>query len=263
MEDDNSIRQQVTKYICSLPNQKRTDVKAMCKDLGISDAYYKANKQYLYNLISDAKLNYQNRQGLKSLNFHNWRGFLYATKSLDRVEAVKVGWVPTKAKNHMLVFKNDLGRLQWHETGRINVWIKKPVSDGKKLQLLSDAFFRNGLIYDIHVFQQWSRTLKLKGVHCTVDTGEKLPYLKVDAFQKTNGTILLLGDRSHPTSAELIVNYPDWAERNEAMAESMKCMLATVMTGFTQQAKQVSDMFSVMNGLGQSKPLSEVKGIYQ
>ncbi len=273
MEDDNTITEKVTKYLNETPHQKRYNVKNICDDIGISDEYYSKNRQYLYNIINLYKSNYQNRQGLKSLNFHNWRGFLVAEKCLSRelaLEDKQSGWKATTAKNHMITFKNALGRLEWHENGRINVWIKKPVTDGKKLQILSDAFFRNGLIYDIKTFEQWAHTLKMKGVHCAIDTGEKLPYMKFDGFKESNGTVVLLGDRSHPTSVELVINYPDWAERNEnalanntAMINSLSSMIAGFAKKeevFMAQQQQVAEL---LGGSTVAKPLAEVRGLYQ
>jgi hypothetical protein len=267
--DENSIRQKVIEYVNRHSIPKRFNHKKMVEELGIDPIYYAQHKQYFWNLISDARTNYENRQGLKSLNFHNWRGFIFALKSLDRELAVSEGkWLQTTARNHMLTFKNDLGRLEWHMNGRINIWVKKPVVEAKVMRLLACAFYENGLVYDIHIFHQWAKTLKMKGVHCAIDTGEKLPYLKFEGFAKTNGTTLLLGDKSHPTCAELVINYPDWAERNEAMIESTKQMLVTVMSGFSaqsekfiEQQKQFTETLASLNGATKSKPVT--RGFYE
>lgn len=47
------------------------------------------------------------------------------------------------------------------------------------------------------------------------DTAHKLPYVKIDTFKDTNGVVIVLGDKSHPTGIEVTITYPDWAERSE------------------------------------------------
>jgi hypothetical protein len=82
--------------------------------------------------------------------------------------------------------------------------------------------------------------------------------LKFEGFKETNGTVLLLGDRSHPTSAELVINYPDWAERNENMVKNTSQLLASVMSSFPalmEQQKQVAETLASLNGVGKAKPM--------
>ena len=50
---------------------------------------------------------------------------------------------------------------------------------------------------------------------------ERLPYLVIDLFKKSNGVVIKVGDRTHPTGVEVIAEYMDWAERNERLAEQL------------------------------------------
>lgn len=210
-----SLKSRAYRYFREHPRASgRLDHKKVAADLGLD---YKAHKQYLWKLARDFRTDLKSGQGLKGLNWHHWHGWIYALKSVSREAAMAAGWIPTKAKNRYLCWKDGLGRLEWHESGRIKVWIKKPVSEGKKLQLLAHGFFQTFLITDIKVFTEWARTLRMKGVHCAVDTGYELPYLKFDLFKETNGIVFVLGDKSHRTSAEAQVNYPDWQEKNEIL----------------------------------------------
>jgi hypothetical protein len=40
-------------------------------------------------------------------------------------------------------------------------------------------------------------------------------------FAKSNGVIIKVGDASHPNGIEVVVCYPDWAERNERLFEEL------------------------------------------
>ena len=227
---EDTLRQRVFDYLKAHPFTKRLNHKKLAKDLCLD---YEHFKHYLWELAYEWKTHYENRQGLKGLNWHNWRGWIYlkslwcnpdGSRDLVRLEAVRrkavnAGWIETKARNRYLLWKDKLGRLEWHMTGRINVWIRKPVTKGKQLQLLANGFAKTELISDVHFFVEWAKGLRMKGVHVAVDTRFELPYLKFDLFKESNGAVLLLGDKSHKTSAELQVNYPDWAEKNEVLFE--------------------------------------------
>jgi len=224
----------------------RLDHKKVAHELGLD---YDTEKQYLYNLAHDFKANLKSSQGLKGLNRHHWHGWIYALKSMSREAAVAAGWIRTAARNRYVCWKDGLGRLEWHESGRIKVWVKKPVSEGKKLQLLANGFCKTFLISDMKEFIEWARTLRMKGVHCAVDTGYQMPYLKVDLFKETNGFVLTLGDKTHPTCAELLINYPDWQEKNELLFNQG---IKTIE--LNSQQIQVFSQF--MSDLSQPKPMS-------
>jgi len=190
--------------------------------LGLDYGYYKG---YLWQLTAQHKTLLRNSRGLKGLNFHHWHGWIYALKGMNRALAVENGWLQTRARNRYLLFKTRDGRLEWHESNRIKVWIKKPVTQGKALQLLADGFFKTFLITDIRVFTEWAKDLRHKGGHCAVDTGVRLPYLKVDLFKKSNGIVLVLGDKTHPTSLEIQYSLPDYAEKSEVIIQQNTKML--------------------------------------
>jgi len=163
------------------------------------------------------KRQYKFRQGLKCLNFHNARGWIYALKSVNR-ESVGIGWIRTSARNGMYVWKDAvLGRLEWHRTGRINIWVKRPATWGRVKQLLANAFFKTGLVYDLDLFNLWSDTARFKGAHLVYDTGERLPYARVDFLKRDLGVVVKLGDVTHPTSLEIEFCYPNFAEKNELL----------------------------------------------
>lgn len=207
-----SIRQQVFN---ALKKNPLLTCKSLCK---LMDLDYKRHRQYVYNLQSEWRSNYKNSLGLKRLNFHNWHGKVFAPEGLDREAAVVGGWIRTRARNRYLMWKDsELGRLEWFETGTIKVVVYKPVNKGKMLQLLANAFLKTGLIFDLRVFEAFARTVKLKGASVVFETHERLPYMKIELFRESNGIVIRLGDRSHPTAVEVDFCLPDWVERNEGL----------------------------------------------
>jgi len=208
-----TIKQRIFKLLNKYHDLKPEPI---CKILELP---YKKYASYVSNCKTEWKSHFKNRHVLKRLKFHNWRGWIYALKSMSREEAVENGWVQTKARNKMLLWKDPkkLGRLEWHLSGRINVWCRKPVTKGKLLQLLANAVFRTGLIFEIEIFNKWTDDLKFKGEHLTYDTGEVLPYAKIDFLKNSNGVVVKTGDATHPTHIEIEFHYPLWCERNELL----------------------------------------------
>jgi len=211
--DTLSIRKNVFRL---LEKNHELKPKDLCKLMGLD---YKQHGQYVRNLRSQWKRNYRKRHVLKCLSFHNVCGWVYALRCMDRGLAVERGWVRTRARNRMLVWRDRLGRLEWFETGRVKVWVRKPVSWGRVKQLLANAFFKTGLVGDIEVFELWAGSVRFKGAHLGYDLGERLPYARIDYLKDALGVVVKTGDVTHPTSLEIEFTYPDWAEKNERLLE--------------------------------------------
>lgn len=213
--DSYSIRSRV---FLLLEKNHELKAKDICKLL---DLIYPKHGHYVRDIRHQWKRHYRNRQALKCLSFHNTRGWIYMLKSVARAAALETyGWVATRAKNKMLLWKDDkLGRLEWHLSGRVNVWIKKPASLGRAKQLLANAFFNTGLIKDIQIFDLWAGSVRFKGAHLVYDTGERLPYARIDYLKENLGVVIKTGDVTHPSAIEVEFHYPDWAERNELMLQ--------------------------------------------
>lgn len=212
--DSDSIRQQVFSLLDKNP---LLTPKPLCKLLGLS---YEKYEHYLRNLRTEWKCHYKNERGSKC-STHGWRGWCYLPVSVDRTRAVEVGWVETKARNRWLLWKDQLGRLQWFETGQVNLYVRKPANLGKAYQLICNGFSFTGLITDIKVLENVLASVRFKGAHYVFSTEQRLPRLTIDLFAKSNGVIIKVGDRSHPHAVEVIACYPDWAERNERLFEQL------------------------------------------
>ena len=191
--------------------------KPLCKLLGLP---YRRYGNYVNDLKYQWKSHYRNERGSKC-SLHGWRGWCYLPSGLDRGVAIATGWVETKARNRWLLWKDRLGRLQWFETGRVNLYVRKPANLGKAYQLICNGFSFTGLVTDIKILEKVLSSVRFKGAHYVFPTEQRLPRLTIDLFAKSNGVIIKVGDRSHPHAVEVIACYPDWAERNERLLEQL------------------------------------------
>jgi hypothetical protein len=114
-----------------------------------------------------------------------------------------------------------LGRIRLFENGTVELYVRKPANLGKALQLFCDAFTKTRLIMDLGVLESFQKSLKIRGFHAVFNTDERLPYLKIPLFKGSNGIEVLLGDRTHPNSVELVVNYLDQVEQTRLLIEEM------------------------------------------
>jgi hypothetical protein len=230
-----TLKDEVYAILTRYPSMKP---KALCKFM---DLDYHKYRDYVSHVRSDFVSDLKNSQGLKRLNFHHWNGWIQAPDGLDRVEAVKQGWVQTRAKNRYLLWKDRLGRLEWHESRRIRVWLKKPANKGKALQLLANGFLRTELIFDIRYFTKWAATLRFRGASAVIETGQRLPYLKIDLFKDSNGITIKLGDKSHPSAVEIDYYIPRWAEElhdtNKALNTTLRALNEMISSSSSQPPK--------------------------
>ena len=206
-----SIRQRV---FSELDKNPLLTAKPLCKLLGLRYDYYNG---YVTKLRHEWKYYHKNGLGLKCPSVHGWRGWCRVPGVVDRGRAVDVGWVETRSRNRMFVWRDRLGRLEWFETNRVNLWVRKPANLGKAYQLVCNAFSFTGLITDMKILEIVLRSIRFKGAHFVFDTKERLPHLVIALFRKSNGVVIRVGDRTHPTSIEVIASYMDWAERNEQL----------------------------------------------
>lgn len=211
--------------------------KNLCKLLNLP---YLPNRDYINHIRSKWKSDYKIGLGGKCLRFHNVRASATVPVGVVRGQAIVSGWRVTRARNRMLVWSDHLGRLEWFETGRVNVFIRKPASEGKAVQLLANGFTKCGLILDIKVWETVRRSLQFVGEHATLDLGVPLPYSRIELIKDSNGVVVKTGDLSHPTSIEIEFCYPRWAERNENLLNSL---LGSLREG--------------LNGNGVAKPIGE------
>jgi len=195
--------------------------KSLCK---LMDLPYEKYFKYLNRLRYEWKSNHKNEHGSKC-SIHAWRGWFYVPAGVRRDLAVEAGWLRSKARNRWLLWKDRLGRLQWFETGRVNLYVRRPANLGKAYQLVCNGFSFTGLITDVKILEQVLASVRFKGAHYVFNTEQRLPRLVIDLFAKSNGIIVRVGDTSHPNAVEVVLCYPDWAERNERIFEEISALL--------------------------------------
>lgn len=212
-----SLRQRVFRELDKNPLLTPSTLRSVLK---LND---KTSLQLLANYKTQWRHNYRNEHGSKC-SLHGWRGWCFLPGDLNcriRSGAVGVGWVQSRARNRWLLWKDRLGRLQWFESGRVNLYVRKPANLGKAYQLVCNGFSFTGLITDMKVLEKVLASVRFKGAHYVFATEQRLPRLTIDLFAKSNGVIIKVGDASHPNSVEVVAFYPDWAERNERLFEQL------------------------------------------
>jgi hypothetical protein len=213
-----SIRQSVFEKLDENPS---LTAKSLCKLLDLS---YGSYSNYVARLKCEWKYYRKNERGSKC-SIHAWRGWSYVPDDVDRARAFSVGWVCSRARNRWLLWKDRLGRLQWFETGRVNLYVRRPANLGRAYQLVCNGFSFTGLITDVKVLEGVLAGMKFKGAHYVFETEHRLPRLAIDLFSKSNGVVIKVGDLSHPNAVEVLTCYPDWAERNERVLEEIRGLL--------------------------------------
>jgi len=245
------LKERVFLKLNKYPNIKTED---LCKLLNIR---YYDYRNTIYSYKSEWKKSKQkDRQRLKALSCHAVRYFGYVLKSVRRELAFKVGWEGTRAKNRMIVWKDRkrFGRIEWFETGRVNCWVRKPASLGKMKQLLANAFFATGLVFDINIFNEWAEGFRLKGFHLVLDTGELLPYAKISCLKDEVGVVAVIGDDSHRMGLELQVVLPDFRERQEQLQQLTLQVLDSNSKQIQQFSVLMKQTIDVLNGNNGQKP---------
>jgi hypothetical protein len=161
----------------------------------------------------------KNERGSIPSSVHAWRGWTYVSLDLKirRDFALSKGWIQSKAKNKWLLWIDRIGRLQWFGTGRVNIYVRKPATRARVYQLISNAFFNSELIDSVRILELVLRDVKFKGAHYVFETGERLPKMDISFFDSSNGVTVKVGDRSHPSSIEVLAYQPDWGERTERL----------------------------------------------
>ncbi len=214
-----SLRQTVFALLDGNPD---LTAKPMSKLLGLP---YEKSYRYLNKLKNDWKSYRQNEQGSNRLNIHGWRGYCCVPYTVKRDLAVSVGCVLTKSRNRFLLWKDSVGRMEWFETGKVNLHVKTPANLGRVKQLVCNGFFRTGLIVDNAVLEKVGATIRLREAHYVFDVGKPFPRSTIDYFGRSHGIIIKTGDKSHRRAVEVISRCPDWAERNELLLERLTDLL--------------------------------------
>lgn len=241
VDQTSNIKRDVYRYLDQNPLLKP---KQLCVLLELDYAYYRG---YVTRLRSQWKHDPLKQRGSICSNVHGWRGWCYLPEGVRadiQGQAVKAGWVQTRARNRWLLWKDGLGRLQWFGTGRVNIWARKPVTKGRVYQLLSNAFSWTHLITDLTVMETVLASVRFKGAHYVFETNARLPRFTIDLFDKSNGIIVKVGDRSHPHAIEVMAHYPDWGEKSERALDRLLTVFEKLAGGLEKPARKLERDYS-------------------
>jgi len=122
------------------------------------------------------------------------------------------GWVLTRSRNKALLWKDQLGRMRWFETGLVELYVRKPANRGKAAQLFCNGFTQTEIL-GLKQLDECLATLRIRGAHAVFETRERLPYRKITLFKGTHGVTVITGDRSHPHAVEVIFEYQEQLQR--------------------------------------------------
>lgn len=220
---DISARQKVFEILKQYANLKPKAIQLM-----LPDTIRKGKQQldYIRHLRSQWIHDYKIGQGSnvqgKPNSFHKARGWVYVDRlNLDRIKAVAIGWIPSRNRNKVLIWKDvkGLGRMEWHhKSGRVNIFPKQPpiATKGRVWQLFCNGFSMTGLIDSMQVLDLVLKSIRFKGASAVWDLGVKVPYFVIDFFRLSNGIVIKGGDLSHPTGIEAEFCLPDFQEKAEA-----------------------------------------------
>jgi hypothetical protein len=232
--------------------------KEICSRLGILYAKYgESVRVYKCQWKREYKIGVP--QNALNLTFHNWSGWIYLPKGIERSKAVGLGdgktvWAETKAKNHLIAFDargRGLGRLEWfaplkgttENSGRVNIYVKTPAHEGKLKKLLASAFFASDIMCDAKYFDNWANTARLKGAHLVKDLGVPLPHSVTTFIKEGLGVTIKTGDLSHPNGLEVEFFLPDWAEKSERALILNKIALNLSAETMTQNIQAIKRLF--------------------
>jgi len=169
--------------------------KSLCK---LMDLPYEKYLRYMNRLRYEWKSNHRNEHGSKC-SIHAWKGWCYVSSGLDRIKAVNQGWLTSRARNRWLLWKDKLGRMQWFQTERVNLYVRSPANVGRAYQLVCNGFSFTGLITDVRILEAVLTSVRFKGAHYVFESKQQLPRLAIDLFSKSNGIVIKVGDTSHPS----------------------------------------------------------------
>ena len=238
-----NLRQQVFKLLDKNPLLTASSISKL---LGLTIEQTKYYKGYLRKLKYDWKRNHSKEQvSIRSCpdDVHNafYKGLLskelagqvrkllfevWERAGFDRwifpsTPGALDGWKKTNSKNHYLLYKSRLGRIRLFGTGTVEIFVRKPASLGKCMQLFSDAFTRHYLITDIRRVDEFRLGL-MRRFHGTYKTGQRLPYMKITTFEDTHHFTFISGDRSHPDCYEFIVEYHAEVEQARRLFDELR-----------------------------------------
>lgn len=212
-----SIRSRIHNLVLENPYVSTSEI---CKELELS---YKKYKRYVrkekcvakrYTVTGNAHETHRNKY---VWNIPQWRKY---REQLEET-AFHFGW-NYSPRNKLWFYNYDgLGSILWHNTNRIELFIRGKTTLAKAKQLFNYGFFANHLVKDYQEIDQVFNQGAIETKHHTFNIGHKLPRFQIDYFTGSHG-ITIYTDGSHPKQVEVAETKPFWLEELHHIQNNFK-----------------------------------------
>jgi hypothetical protein len=222
-ENTDSIRQRVLYIWIENPTLKAREI---CTNL---DLLYKEHGRYGNTLLSVFRSNYNYGLPPEPQKLHkrifSWENVPRHTllkhlncreEDLTKGELRKLGWLKSRNKNGMLIYRNKHGKIHWYKGGRILLYLGKPAMVAKAKELFCRAFS----LFDPKELSKYVDVpLHEESRHWVFDVGKPVPRFEIQKFKRSHG-MRIYSDKSHPYAVEVEETVPFWIKDLQATAQS-------------------------------------------
>lgn len=221
---DGNLAESIRELLRQNPN---FTTKYICKKLHLA---YEKHGQYVRNQKSLFRRNKCNKlQHETHRNVYVWiLPELNEFKEKICVNPKHYGW-NYHSRNRLLTFhKNQFGSILWHNTNRIELFLKGKPMPSRAKTLFCRAFFSDNLISDLHKVEELFNLGKTRSKHHTFSIGEKIPRFHIDYFGNSHG-LTILSDNSHKDSVEIVETQPFWLHTLLSISDDFRADMAKHM----------------------------------
>jgi hypothetical protein len=102
---------------------------------------------------------------------------------------------------------------------------------------MANAFSKTLLIRDGRVLGAFIHSVQFVGAHAVFETGERLPYARIEDFKESNGVIIKTGDVSDPTAIEIEFHRPKWDETTQERIDALDETIQAFLNAFREPAR--------------------------
>jgi len=234
-----SKRALIHRYVlahCHLPEFQYVTTKDICEEIGLD---YETNKNYVrkercvaQNRYTVTVMEHDSHRNKFVWQLPEWRHYK------DTMEEAEFHYGWNFSKHNKLWFYHDstLGSILWHNTDRVELFLRGSPQLAKAKQLFNNGFFRNHLVDDFKEVDRVFNIGRIETKHHTFEIGEKLPRFQIDYFAGSHG-LTLYTDGSHPESLEVSETKPFWLDELYEIKDGFKTDMAEHMTLLTDMRK--------------------------
>jgi hypothetical protein len=147
-------------------------------------------------------------------------------------------------RNKLLFYHGENGSILWHNTGRIELFLRGHFNMGYAKQLFCKAF--DPIINDWKEIRPVLDRGELVGRHHTFALDQAIPRFQIDYFARSHG-VTIYNDASHSKAIEVDEQRPFWLDELQKIGEDFKHDMAAHMNLLNQMSK-------IQTRLAESRP---------